>query len=83
MFYTANNIVETPGTEHVAANRRVAQQKKVLAEVGPEVYVAGETLRYIFGGYCTDSKESLRSCSFGDYGKLSLRHAKSTNGLVD
>ena len=35
MFYTANNIVETPGSEHVAANRRVAEQKKAifLAEV--------------------------------------------------
>ena len=40
IFYTANNIVETPGTEHVAANQRVAEQKKAifLAEVGPEVY---------------------------------------------
>ena len=40
MFYTANNIVETLGTEHVASNRRVAEQKKAifLAEVGPEVY---------------------------------------------
>ena len=36
-----NNIVETLGTEHVAANRRVAEQKKAifLAEVGPEVYL--------------------------------------------
>ena len=39
MIYTANNIVETPGTEHVAANRRVAEQKAIfLAEGGPEVY---------------------------------------------
>ena len=36
----ANNIVESPDTEHVAANRRVTKQKKAifLAEVGPEVY---------------------------------------------
>ena len=40
MFYTANNIVETPGTEHMAANRRITEQKKAifLAEVSPEVY---------------------------------------------
>jgi len=40
MLYTANNIVETPGTEHLAANRCVAEQKKAifLTEVGPEVY---------------------------------------------
>ena len=32
--------VETLGTEHMAANRRVTEQKKAicLAEVGPEVY---------------------------------------------
>ena len=40
MFYSVNNIVETPDTEHVAANRRVTKQKKAifLAEVSPEVY---------------------------------------------
>ena len=40
MFYTANNIVKTPGTERVAANPRVAEQKKAIfvAEVDPEVY---------------------------------------------
>ena len=40
MFYTANNIVETLGTEHVASSRRVIEQKNAifLAEVGPEVY---------------------------------------------
>ena len=40
MFYTVNDIVETPVTEHVVANRRVTKQKKAifLAEVGLEVY---------------------------------------------
>ena len=40
MFDTANNIVETLGTEHVATNRCVTEQKKAIfpAEVSPEVY---------------------------------------------
>ena len=40
MFFTANNVVETPGSENVAANRRIVQQRKAifLTEVGPEVY---------------------------------------------
>ena len=35
-----NNIVETPGTEHVASNQRLAEEKKAifLAVVGLEVY---------------------------------------------
>ena len=39
-FFTANNIFETPGSEHVAANQSVAAQKRAifLTEVGPEVY---------------------------------------------
>ena len=51
MLYTANNIVKTPGTEHVATHQRVTEQKKAifLAEVGPEVY---SVLSNLFGGYC-------------------------------
>lgn len=40
MFFYGNNIVETPGSEHVAANQCVAAQKRAifLTEVGPKVY---------------------------------------------
>ena len=40
MFFTANNIVETPDSENATANRRIVQQRKAifLTEVGPEVY---------------------------------------------
>ena len=52
MFYTANNIVETPGTEHVASNQRVIEQKKAifLAEVGPEVYSVLSNLVIVITG---------------------------------
>ena len=40
MFFTANNIVETPDSENATANRRIVQQRKAifLTELGPEVY---------------------------------------------
>ena len=40
MFFTANNVVETPGSENVTANQRIVQQRKAifLTEVGAEVY---------------------------------------------
>ena len=40
MFFTANNIVETSGSENVTANRRIVQQRKAifLTEVSPKVY---------------------------------------------
>ena len=40
MFFTANNIVETPSSEHVAVNQCVAAQKRAIfhTEVGLEVY---------------------------------------------
>ena len=39
MFFTANNIVDTPTSEHVAANHRVTAKKRAifLTEVGREV----------------------------------------------
>jgi hypothetical protein len=40
MFFTANNIVETPGEANVEANQLVSDRKRAifLTEIGPDVY---------------------------------------------
>ena len=41
MFFTANNIVETPGEANEEANPLVSDRKRAifLTEIGPDVYI--------------------------------------------
>ena len=88
MIFAVNNIIETTGTDIASANRRIAEQNNAifLTEVGPEVFSVLSNLLSPAKPKDTSLEDIVQKlknhfdpCSFGDYRKLSLRYAKSTD----